>query len=92
MPRCVALQRKLRTYYFLWQLYHLHQDESEALQQQQQLADELAELNERNASFDATLAEKKKQHSGLVRERMAVEKEQKKLQKKQEKKVTGGLA
>lgn len=74
-------------YYFLWQLYHLQQDESEGLQQQQRLADELLELTNRNASFDAAMSEHKKQQSALVRERMTVEKEQKKLQKKQEKKV-----
>eukprot|EP00775_Hariotina_reticulata_P012126 gene12126-12264_t len=67
-------------------LYHLQQDEASALQQQQLLAEELAELTARNESFEADLAEKRQQHAALLRQRMDVEKEQKKLQKKQEKK------
>jgi hypothetical protein len=41
-------QAQRHIYYFLWQLYHLQQDEATALQQQQELADQLAELNQRN--------------------------------------------
>lgn len=78
-------------YYYLWQLYHLQQDESQALQQQQDLADQLQELNTRNEAFETQLQERRQAHSGLVRERMRLEKEQKKLQKKQEKKVGAGF-
>lgn len=45
----LLLQAQRRIYYFLWQLYHLQQDESTALQQQQELADQLQELEQRNA-------------------------------------------
>jgi hypothetical protein len=38
-----------RIYYFLWQLYHLQQDEATALQQQQELNDKLEELKARNS-------------------------------------------
>ncbi len=41
-------QVQQRIYYFLWQLYHLQQDEATALQQQQELRDRLEELTERN--------------------------------------------
>lgn len=41
-------QAQQRIYYFLWQLYHLQQDEATALQQQQELKDKLEELTERN--------------------------------------------
>jgi len=81
------MQHTRRTYYFLWQLYHLQQDESNALQQQQLLTEELADLTARNESFEADLGGKRQQHAALLRQRMDVEKEQKKLQKRQEKKV-----
>lgn len=45
---CPALQVQQRIYYFLWQLYHLQQDEATALQQQQELRDRLEELMEQN--------------------------------------------
>jgi hypothetical protein len=46
---CAHLQAQRRIYYFLWQLFHLQQDEATALQQQQELADQLEQLTERNA-------------------------------------------
>lgn len=35
-------------YYFLWQLYHLQQDEASSLQHQQELKDKLEELQAQN--------------------------------------------
>jgi hypothetical protein len=81
------LQRERRIYYYLWQLYHLQQDEAQALAQQADLQQQLEELNAAAEGFEAQLAEQRRQHGGLVKERMRIEKEQKKLQKKQAAKV-----
>jgi len=43
---------------------------SAALQQQQLLTEELAELTARNDSFEADVVEKRRQHAALVRQRM----------------------
>jgi septation ring formation regulator EzrA len=87
LPGC--LQRERRIYYYLWQLYHLQQDEAQALSQQADLAQQLEELNAAAEQFEGQLNEQRKTHSGLVKERMRIEKEQKKLQKKQAAKVRG---
>ncbi|KAF8072553.1 SMC1 [Scenedesmus sp. PABB004] len=79
-------QRERRAHFYLWQLYQLQQDEAGALQQQQDLADQLAQLSEAHGAFEAKLDEARRGQSGLVRERMRVEKEQKKLQKKRDNK------
>ena len=55
--------------------------------QQAALADELSALNERGGSYEAELSAKRKAQSGLLRQRMQLEKEQKRLQQKQQKKV-----
>ncbi|WIA08402.1 hypothetical protein OEZ85_007840 [Tetradesmus obliquus] len=76
-------QRERRIYYYLWQLFHLQQDEATALAQQSDLAQQLEELNAAAEGFEGQLDEQRRAHSGLVKERMRLEKEQKKLQKKQ---------
>lgn len=81
------LQRERRIYYYLWQLFHLQQDEATALAQQSDLAQQLEELNAAAEGFEGQLDEQRRAHSGLVKERMRLEKEQKKLQKKQAAKV-----
>eukprot|EP00882_Tetradesmus_deserticola_P012781 GHRQ01013546.1.p1 GENE.GHRQ01013546.1~~GHRQ01013546.1.p1 ORF type:complete len:425 (+),score=225.47 GHRQ01013546.1:192-1466(+) len=76
-------QRERRLYYYLWQLYHLQQDEAQALAQQADLAAQLEELTAAAEGFEGQLAAQRQAHGGLVKERMRLEKEQKKLQKKQ---------
>uniref|UniRef100_A0A383VHM8 Structural maintenance of chromosomes protein n=1 Tax=Tetradesmus obliquus TaxID=3088 RepID=A0A383VHM8_TETOB len=76
-------QRERRIYYYLWQLFHLQQDEATALAQQSDLAQQLEELNAAAEGFEGQLDEQRRAHSGLVKERLRLEKEQKKLQKKQ---------
>jgi hypothetical protein len=84
-----SLQRERRIYYYLWQLHHLQQDEAQALSQQADLARQLEELTAAAEGFEGQLAEQRRLHGGLVKERLRLEKEQKKLQKKQAAKVRG---
>jgi hypothetical protein len=49
------LQKEQRTYYFLWQLYHLMNDERAAADELERAQEELGQLEQQHANHDAEL-------------------------------------
>lgn len=89
---CLAwLQNEQKTYYFLWQLYHIGQDIKAAQAQHDAAQAELAAATAQHENYDAEIDARRKKQSSLIKERMLLEKKMKKVTVEKEKKVGSGL-
>eukprot|EP00877_Chromochloris_zofingiensis_P013480 jgi/Chrzof1/8386/Cz03g08190.t1 len=80
-----------KTYYFLWQLYHIGQDIKAAQAQHDAAQAELAAATAQHENYDAEIDARRKKQSSLIKERMLLEKKMKKVTVEKEKKVGSGL-
>lgn len=82
-----SLQEELKTRHFLWQAYHIEQDMTDARKDAATHKESLEVAEATHQAHEAEVEAKRKEHAGVAKERLLLEKQIKKKKAELEKKV-----